>query len=127
MSETPMPLFPDEPPEPPYVTVAQVGDIPEGQGKAFPVGKRMVAVFFNDGKYFAIDDFCPHQGASLAEGYIDGCAVACPWHHWRFSIEDGSWLDNPKIGVEKYNVRVVGQSIQVQLPEEKPAPGSEHP
>ena len=111
-----MPLFPDEPEQPPFVTVAEVGDIQEGQGKAFPVGKRMVAVFLSEGKYFAIDDFCPHQGASLAEGYIEGCAVGCPWHHWRFSLEDGSWLDNPKIGVDKFNVRVSGQKIQVQEP-----------
>ena len=113
-----LPLFPGEPAEAPYVTVAQVGEIPEGQGRAFPVGKRMVAVFHSEGRYFAIDDFCPHQGASLAEGYIDGCAVACPWHHWRFSIEDGSWLDNPKIAVDKFNVRVSGQNIQVQVPDE---------
>lgn len=112
-----LPLFPDEPLERLYVTVAQVGEIAEGQGRAFPVGNRMVAVFFHQGRYFAIDDFCPHQGASLAEGYLDGCTVACPWHHWRFSLDDGSWLDNPKIGVDKFPVRVAGSNIQVQLPE----------
>ncbi len=113
-----LPLFPDEPPGPTYVTVAKVGDIAEGNGKAFPVGKRMVAVYLHQGSYFAIDDFCPHQGASLAEGYLDGCTVACPWHHWRFSLEDGSWLDNPRIKIDKFHVRVHGDSIQVQLPEE---------
>lgn len=112
------PLFPDEPEQRPFVTVARVGDIPQGQGRAYAVGKRMVAVFFNDGEYFAIDDFCPHQGASLAEGYIDGCAIACPWHHWRFSISDGRWLDNPKIAIDKFVVRVVNDQIQVQLPDE---------
>ncbi len=115
MDEETLPLFPDEIPEPAYFTVAQVGEIAEGHGRAFTVGKRMVAVFLHQGRYWAIDDFCPHQGASLAEGYIDGCAVACPWHHWRFSLEDGSWLDNPKIGVDRFNVRVVGQNIQVQM------------
>jgi nitrite reductase (NADH) small subunit len=107
-------LFSEPPDDPPYVTVAKVGDIPDGQGRAFAVGNRMVAVFNNQGEYFAIDDFCPHQGASLAEGYIDGCAVACPWHHWRFSIADGTWLDNPRIGVDKFNVRVVNDQIQIQ-------------
>ena len=112
-----LPLFPNESPEPEWVTVAQVGEIAEGDARAFPVGNRMVAVFLHEGKYFAIDDFCPHQGASLAEGYItDGCAVACAWHHWRFSLEDGTWLDNPKIGVDKFAVRVLGQNIQVQSP-----------
>lgn len=115
--ESELPLFPDEPAEPPYVTVAKVGEIAEGQGKAFPVGTRMVAVFLHEGEYFAIDDFCPHQGASLAEGYIvDGCAVACPWHHWRFSVDDGTWLDNPKIAVDKFAVRLKGQEIQVRVP-----------
>ena len=29
------------------------------------VGGKLVAVFFSEGKYFAIDDTCPHMGASL--------------------------------------------------------------
>ncbi len=110
------PLFPPDETDGQFVTVAKIGDIPEGQGRAFEVDGRMIAVFNKDGNYFAIDDFCPHQGASLAEGYIDGCAVACPWHHWRFSIADGTWLDNPRIGVEKFDVRVVNNQIQVQRP-----------
>jgi nitrite reductase (NADH) small subunit/3-phenylpropionate/trans-cinnamate dioxygenase ferredoxin subunit len=123
MTDSQLPLFPEESSgsesnEPPFVTVARVGDIPEGQGRAFPVGKTMVAVFLLGGQYFAIDDFCPHQGASLAEGYVGDCTVACPWHHWRFSVRDGSWLDNPKIKVQVYRVCVSGHKIQVQLPPE---------
>jgi nitrite reductase (NADH) small subunit len=117
--EDPLPLFPDEPPGPRFVTVAKVGELTEGQGRAFAVGKRMVAVFLHQNRYFAIDDFCPHQGASLAEGYVSDCTVACPWHHWRFSLEDGRWLDNPKLGVDKYQVRVVGREIQVSVPDEE--------
>lgn len=120
MSSSDLPLFPEEPADPPFVTVARVGEIPEGQGKAFPVGKRMVAVFVVEDKYYAIEDFCPHQGASLAEGYVDDCAVACPLHHWRFSIKDGSWLDNPKIAVDTFRVRLKGQEIQVQLSPDTP-------
>ncbi|MCA9190316.1 MAG: Rieske 2Fe-2S domain-containing protein [Planctomycetales bacterium] len=118
----PLPLFPDDPGEPAFQTVAKIGDIPEGQGRAFTIGKNTVAVFLHEGKYFAIDDFCPHQGASLAEGYIEDCAVACPWHHWRFSIADGTWLDNRRIKIEKYAVRIHGQNIQVQVPEPRSNP-----
>lgn len=115
--ETALPLFPDQPCPAPYHTVAQVGEIAEGSGKAFPIGKRMVAVFLYQGSYYAIDDFCPHQGASLAEGYLGDCAVACPWHHWRFSLEDGRWMDNPKLGVDRFPVRVFEGKIQVQMPD----------
>ena len=58
-----------------FVTVAQVGDIPEGQGQAFPVGEHMVAVFNDGGQYHAIDDMCPHMGASLASGHFEDCVV----------------------------------------------------
>ncbi|GAB5403425.1 MAG: nitrite reductase small subunit NirD [Aureliella sp.] len=118
MAEGETPLFSDQPADLPYVTVAEVGDIEEGQGKAFPVGKRMVAVFLREGEYFAVDDFCPHQGASLAEGYLTDCGVACPWHHWQFSLADGTWVDNPKISIDKFDVRVMNRKIQVQVPAE---------
>jgi len=110
---TGQPLFDSTPPDLEYVGVAEIGDIPEGQGRAFAVAGRMIAVFLADGEYFAIDDFCPHQGASLAEGYVENHCVACPWHHWRFSVEDGRWLDSPRIKVDSFAVRVVGQTIQV--------------
>jgi len=106
----------DEPDEPPFVTVCKVGELDEGQGKAFPVGRRMVAVFLRENQYIAVDDFCPHQGASLAEGYLaDGC-VACPWHHWQFSLDDGTWVDNPKIAIDTFSVRVMDGKVQVQVP-----------
>ena len=83
-----------------FQTVAKVGDIAEGQGLAYAVNGRMVAVFNEGGKFFAIDDFCPHMGASLAGGYMADGIVVCPWHAWRFCIHDGQWCDNPRIKID---------------------------
>ncbi len=69
-----------------FTTVARIGDIAEGQGQAFEVQGRMVAVFLTDGEYHAIDDFCPHMGASLAGGEVEDGIVGCPWHAWRFRV-----------------------------------------
>jgi nitrite reductase (NADH) small subunit len=99
-----------------FVTVAKVSDIAEGQGQAFAVNGRMVAVFNEAGKFYAMDDFCPHMGASLAGGYLEEGIVTCPWHAWRFCIHDGRWCDNPKIGVDSFEVRVAGDEIQVKVP-----------
>ena len=98
-----------------FLSVAKVGSIPEGEGRAFPVNGRMIAVFLRDGHYFAINDCCPHMGASLAAGYLDGTEVICPWHAWRYCVKDGQWLDNPKskIRTETFPVRVLGHEIQV--------------
>jgi nitrite reductase (NADH) small subunit len=102
-----------------FVCVAKVGDIPAQEGRAFSVNGRRIAVFLKDGKYFALNDFCPHMGASLAEGYLDGGGVICPWHAWKFCVESGSWLDNPKsrVKTETFAVRVEGDEIHVLLPD----------
>ncbi|MAT68664.1 MAG: nitrite reductase [Planctomycetaceae bacterium] len=99
-----------------FVTVAKVGSIPENQGGTFKVGDRLVAVFHWQGAYHAIDDLCPHMGASLGAGCVDEHgAVACPWHAWRFAVTDGTWCDNPRIKIDAFEVRVVGDDIQVRL------------
>jgi len=105
-----------------FVTVAKVGAIPEGEGQSFQVGERLVAVFLKDGQYFAIDDLCPHMGASLGAGYLENGVVTCPWHAWRFRVTDGTWADNPRIKIPCYPVRVVGDEVQVQPPDPKPRP-----
>ncbi len=99
---------------PEFVTVAKVGAIPEGGAIAFAVGERLVAVFnVGGGQYQAINDLCPHMGASLAEGEVEGGIVICRWHAWRFRVADGTWCDNPKIKTDTFDVRVEGGEIQV--------------
>ena len=78
-------------------------------------GDRMVALFLTGGRYLAIDDLAPHQGASLGAGCVNDGAVACPWHGWRFRLEDGKWADNPRLGVDTFETRVVGDRVQVRV------------
>jgi nitrite reductase/ring-hydroxylating ferredoxin subunit len=97
-----------------FVAVAPAGSIPQGSGRAFPVQGRMIAVFcLGEDEYQAIDDFCPHMGASLAEGYLEAGVVSCPWHAWRFRVCDGTWCDNPKIKIDAFPVRVRDGQIEV--------------
>lgn len=96
-----------------FKTVAQIGEIPTGEGRAFPLGDQIVAVFNDEGNYHAIDDMCPHMGASLASGHFENCIVTCPWHGWSFDARDGAWCDNRKIKIDAFEVRVVGNDIQV--------------
>ena len=98
---------------PDFITVARVGDIPDGEGRAFEYHDQMVAVFNDNGEYRAIDDMCPHMGASLASGHFEDCIVTCPWHAWSFDTRDGTWCDNRRLKVDVYHVRLVGDEIQV--------------
>jgi len=104
-----------------FVAVAKIGDIPAGEGRTYPVNGKMIGIFFVDGDYFAINDACPHMGASLAAGYVEDGAVTCPWHAWRFCVKDGLWLDNPKSQTKTdcYELKIDGDDILVSVPEDE--------
>lgn len=103
-----------------FHAVARVHEIPEGEGRAFSICGRVVAVFNDRGAFRAIDDTCPHAGASLAQGTLVEGTVMCAWHGWRFHLCDGSWADYSKIKIRVYPVRVVGDEIQVEVPDVDP-------
>jgi|SRR5262245_34312185 len=100
---------------PEYRTVATLAELPEGTAKTVEVNGKLVAVFHYRGQFFAIDDVCPHMGASLAGGEVEEGIVTCPWHAWRFRIADGVWADNPRIKIGCYAVRAEGNEIQVAV------------
>jgi nitrite reductase (NADH) small subunit/3-phenylpropionate/trans-cinnamate dioxygenase ferredoxin subunit len=100
-----------------FQTVCKISDVKDGEGKTVIVGNKLIALFRVDGQYHAIDDVCPHMGASLSGGYLENDIVTCPWHAWRFRVTDGTWADNPRIKIGCYPVRVVGDEVQIQLTE----------
>ena len=61
-----------------FVRVASVSDIPDAGKELVEVEDRLVALFHVGGKFYAIDDVCTHDGGPLAEGELDGFAIACP-------------------------------------------------
>jgi len=97
-----------------FQTVCRVGQLPDGKGITVAVGGKLIAVFCDKGRFYAIDDVCPHMGASLSGGLLENGIVTCPWHAWRFRLADGAWADNPRIKIGCYPVRVVNDEVQVQ-------------
>ncbi len=95
--------------------VCKVDEIPEGQGYSYEVQDQIVAVFHVAGQFYAINDACPHMGASLSAGHLEGCVVACPLHAWRFDVRDGTWCDNPRVATDAYRVVVQGDEVFVCL------------
>ena len=98
-----------------FQAVCRVAEVPEGESKTVEVGNKLIALFCVAGEYYAIDDTCPHMGASLSEGSVEDRIVTCPWHAWRFRLTDGAWADNPRIKIGCYPVRVMEDEIQVSI------------
>ena len=99
----------------PYHPVPEAKDLAPGKGLTVAVGERRVAVFNLAGKLYAIDDTCPHVGAPLGGGWVDGERVACPMHGWEFDIKTGKGLTVPGCSVAKYEVREEEGEIQISI------------
>jgi nitrite reductase (NADH) small subunit len=98
------------------VRVASAEDIPPGSAKLVEVEGRRLAVFNVDGRFYAIDDTCPHRGGPLSEGELEGEVVTCPWHRSTFNVTTGAVLSAPaRDGVRHYSVRDSGGELSVEV------------
>lgn len=86
-------------------------------GRTVRVGGHTVAIFRDGGELLATDDACPHQGASLGEGFVHDGMVVCPWHSWMFDIRTGVCRRAPRVTVATYRVRVRDGEIEVWIPD----------
>ena len=89
----------------------------EGRGRTVRVGDRTLAVFRRGDRFFAMDDECPHMGASLAMGRLEGNHVECEWHHWRFDLSTGRNAYKEWACVAVHEVRVQGEDVLVRIVE----------
>lgn len=65
-------------------------DIPSGEGRAYDVAGRQIAVFhLRSGALRAVDAVCPHRGGPIADGQTDGRVVLCPLHLTAFDLTTG--------------------------------------
>ncbi len=100
------------------IRVAGIGDIPDGEGlqiEADVLGTvDNVAVFRDGDEYFALDDTCSHETASLADGWVEDGCVECPLHAGKFCLKDGSVQSMPAtVDVYAHRVVIDGDDIRV--------------
>lgn len=72
-------------------------------GKTFAAhfaGEPIVLVRPAEGPVFALEDRCAHRQVPLSKGVVDGCAVRCCYHGWRYDAS-GKCTDVPYLGKGK--------------------------
>jgi 3-phenylpropionate/trans-cinnamate dioxygenase ferredoxin subunit len=99
-----------------FVKVARTDEIAPGQARLIDVKGKQIALFNVNGEFFAIDNMCTHEEASLAEGELSGHEVICPLHGAKFDVRTGEVLGPPAYDdVASYKVRVMGTDIEIDV------------
>jgi nitrite reductase/ring-hydroxylating ferredoxin subunit len=108
------------------IPVCSTAELPPGEATTVKADVA-IAVFNVDGEFLAIDDTCTHQDASLADGWLDGCAVECPLHASCFDLRTGQVSGPPaKTPVRTHRVTVEDGMVYVHpTVSEKHAPVTE--
>ena len=96
-----------------FVPVASTAQLPPGGRLVVEAVRREIALFNVEGHVHAIENLCCHRGGPLGEGKLQGRVVTCPWHAWTFDVTTGRCTFNPDICVERFEVRISGDRIEV--------------
>jgi nitrite reductase (NADH) small subunit len=100
----------------PFVRIADVDDIAPGTGTLIERDGLALAVFnAGGGRFYAVSPTCPHEDGPLAEGWLEGDTVVCPWHGFTFDLTTGACRVDEGLSVTAYRVRVVGAQVEVEV------------
>jgi 3-phenylpropionate/trans-cinnamate dioxygenase ferredoxin subunit len=101
--------------------VAPLVDFPPDTRRIVRVGGREIGVFRVDGKFYAVRNRCPHQGAPLCTGHVGarvdsprpgevttvaGSLLMCPWHGWSYDMATGQAYAPGDPNVRAYGVSI---------------------
>jgi nitrite reductase/ring-hydroxylating ferredoxin subunit len=101
-----------------FYPVASVGEIGPGELKYVEAGPdyEPICLINFEGDFYAINDCCTHQDASLSDGEIVGDEIECPLHGGAFEIKTGLPANFPVVTpVETYQVKVEGDQILIGI------------
>jgi 3-phenylpropionate/trans-cinnamate dioxygenase ferredoxin component len=98
-----------------FIRVAACSEIPEDRAIAVEVRGKRIALFNAGGTFYAIENSCLHMGVALSAGKLYGTRVVCPLHGWEYDITTGANVDDPKMRVASFAVKIEGDNILIEI------------
>ncbi len=120
----------------PLRTVSRIGEVQDRKAVIVKVDGINLGIIRFDGKYYAYENTCAHQGGPACEGEIIGrmeCevsekgsilseyvssenfVVACPWHGVEYDLKTGVCTANSELALRSFEVVVDGNEIKVEM------------
>ena len=99
-----------------FAAAIEANEIPPGRMTCVKVGGQRVLIANVDGVFYATDDTCTHEDASLSSGSLKGEMVKCPLHGSRFNLRTGEPMEDPaEEPLRCYPVKVEAGVVHVKV------------
>lgn len=99
-----------------FVEAVRADELPPGRMTCVEVAGQRILVANVDGVFYATDDICTHEDASLSSGSLQGELVKCPLHGSRFSLRTGEPVEDPaEEPLRCYRVKVQDNAVLVEF------------
>ena len=105
----------------PSVKIQGVDKLPEGESKKVSIGDPLaggteVVLCRREGRLFAVDVRCPHEGGRIVDGPLrEGRFVVCPLHNYKFDPESGRAVGVACRDARTYRVVESGRDCEIFL------------
>jgi apoptosis-inducing factor 3 len=100
----------------------RTSELADGAMIAGHVGEDAVLLARRGDEFFALDAFCTHYHAPLADGAMIGDTIRCPWHHACFDLRTGGAVGAPALRpLRTWSVERDGDLVRVTRTAEAPA------
>lgn len=96
--------------------VAKLSDIPPQSAVRVIVDGVEVLLCNCEGRIYAVEDVCTHDGGPLDQGELEGCRIICPRHGANFDVRTGEALTLPAVlPLPVYKVRIENDDVYVDV------------
>jgi len=100
-----------------WIAVAGTEELNPGKMKRVDIEGGRILLANVEGEYYAVDDTCSHEDASLYLGCLEGDMIKCSLHGARFSLKTGAAMDEPADEpIATYAVKIEEQQIWIKIP-----------
>jgi 3-phenylpropionate/trans-cinnamate dioxygenase ferredoxin subunit len=98
------------------VACVDVSDLAPGQTRALEEGGIRLLVCNVEGRFYAIENQCPHAAVRLDAAALRGCLLECPVHGGKLDVRDGSPQGHPiRKSIATYPVSERDGTLEIQL------------
>ncbi|MGI8826685.1 MAG: non-heme iron oxygenase ferredoxin subunit [Chloroflexota bacterium] len=97
-----------------WVKVADISEIVPDMGLRVEIDEYPVAIWNIGGAFYATDDTCSHEEASLSEGDVWDGNIECPLHGSQFDPETGAAITLPAVlPIATFPIKIDGNDVYV--------------